>query len=110
MKFTAAGDMLIQRHIPSDYEGFENIKEQIEKGDARFFNLETTLNNGEFFGNQYFGGSHLRTTPNVLNDARAFGFNMLSFANNHSMDFSHDGLMATKRAVDEADFPNAGAG
>lgn len=110
MKFTAAGDMLIQRHIPSDYEGFENIKKQIEKGDARFFNLETTLNNGEFFGNQYFGGSHLRTTPNALNDARAFGFNMLSFANNHSMDFSHDGLMATKRAVDEADFPNAGAG
>ena len=60
--------------------------------------------------NQYFGGSHLRTTPNALKDARAFGFNMLSFANNHSMDFSHDGLMATKRAVDEADFPNTGAG
>ena len=52
----------------------------------------------------------MRTTPNALKDARAFGFNMLSFANNHSMDFSHDGLMATKRAVDEADFPNTGAG
>lgn len=110
MKFTVAGDMLIQRRIPKDYEGFAEIKEQIEKGDARFFNLETTLNNGEFFGNQYFGGSHLRATPKVLDDARNFGFNILSFANNHSMDFSHDGLMATKRAVDEAGFPNSGAG
>lgn len=110
MKFTAAGDMLIQRRIPSNYEGAEKIKEQIKKGDARFFNLETTLNNGEFFGNQYFGGSHLRTTPNALKDAKEFGFNMLSFANNHSMDFSHDGLMATKHAVDDADFPNTGAG
>ena len=54
MKFTAAGDILIQRRIPSDYEGFEQVREQIEKGDARFFNLETTLNNGEFCGKQYF--------------------------------------------------------
>lgn len=110
MKFTVAGDMLIQRRIPYGYEGFDEIKSQIEKGDARFFNLETTLNNGEFYGNQYYGGSHLRATPLVLKDARNFGFNMLSFANNHSMDFSHDGLMATKKSVDEADFPNAGAG
>lgn len=110
MKFTVAGDMLIQRRIPNGYDGFDKIKKQIKKGDARFFNLETTLNNGEFYGNQYYGGSHLRATPHVLKDARNFGFNMLSFANNHSMDFSHDGLMATKKAVDEADFPNAGAG
>ena len=53
MKFTLAGDMLIQRRIPSDYEGFAELKEYIKKGDARFLNLETTLHNGEFFANQY---------------------------------------------------------
>ena len=110
MKFTLAGDMLIQRRIPSDYEGFAELKEHVEKGDARFLNLETTLHNGEFFGNQYCGGSYLRTTPNALKDVRRYGFNMLSFANNHTMDFSHEGLLATKKAVDEADFPNTGAG
>lgn len=110
MKFTAAGDMLIQRRIPADYDGMKEVKEQIEKGDARFFNLETTLHNGEYFGNQFYGGSHLRTTPKVLEDARNFGFNMLTFTNNHSMDFSHGGLMATKEYVDAADFPNSGAG
>ena len=110
MKFTVAGDMLIQRRIPEDYEGIEEVKTQVKKGDVKFFNLETTLNNGEFFANQYNGGSHLRTSPKLLKDARNFGFNILTFANNHSMDFSHDGLMATKKAVDEADFPNSGAG
>lgn len=110
MKFTLAGDMLIQRRIPSECEGLTELKEHIEKGDARFFNLETTLHNGEMFANQYCGGSYLRTTPNVLKDVKNFGFNMLSFANNHTMDFSHEGLMMTKMAVDEAGFPNAGAG
>ncbi|MEE1043099.1 MAG: hypothetical protein UH854_03950 [Clostridia bacterium] len=44
MKFTAAGDALVQRRIYQGYEGFGEIREFIEKGDARFFNLETTLN------------------------------------------------------------------
>ena len=110
MKFTATGDMLIQRRIPENYEGFDEVKQYIEKGDFRFFNLETTINNGDFYANQYSGGSYLRAEPAVLDDAKRFGFNIVSFANNHSMDFSHDGLMATKKAIDERGFPNAGAG
>ena len=110
MKFTVAGDMLIQRRIPEDYEGFKEVREHICKGDARFFNLETTLHNGEFPGNQFNGGSYLRATPKVLDDARRFGFNMTSFANNHSLDYGQDGLLATKRYIDDAGFPNTGAG
>ena len=30
MKFTAAGDAIIQRRIPKDYEGFDEIKEIIK--------------------------------------------------------------------------------
>ncbi|MBO4725416.1 MAG: CapA family protein, partial [Firmicutes bacterium] len=100
----------IQRRIPDDYEGFDEVKQYIKKGDVRFFNLETTISDGEFFANQYSGGSYLRAEPAVLDDAKRFGFNIMSFANNHSMDFSHDGLMATKKAIDERGIPNAGAG
>ena len=110
MKFTVAGDMLVQRRIPSGYEGFDEVRQHIEKGDARFFNLETTIGNRDFFANQYNGGSYLMAEPAVLDDAKGFGFNILSFANNHAMDFSHDGLMSTKNAVDKAGFINAGAG
>ena len=110
MTFTAAGDMLIQRRIPEGYEGFEQVRDHICKGDARFFNLETTLHNGEFPGNQFNGGSYLRATPKVLDDAKLFGFNMTSFANNHSLDYGQEGLLATKQYIDEAGIPNTGAG
>lgn len=44
MKFTAVGDMIVGRRIPEDYEGYEELRPLIMEGDARFFNLETTLN------------------------------------------------------------------
>ena len=43
MKFTAVGDVVCQRRLPRDYEGFAEIRDFIEQGDARFFNLETTV-------------------------------------------------------------------
>ncbi|MBQ4159608.1 MAG: CapA family protein [Clostridia bacterium] len=110
VKFTAAGDMLIQRMISTEYEGFSEVRDYISKADVRFFNLETTLHHGEFFGNQFFGGSFLHADPAVLNIAKAYGFNMLSFANNHTMDFSHGGLLATLDYVNQAGFVHAGAG
>ena len=110
LKITAVGDMLVQRRIPHDSEGFAQVKEYIERGDARFVNLETTLHYGQFWGNQFCGGSYLRADPSVLEDVRAYGFNMLSFTNNHTLDYDRGGLMATKQAVDAAGFVNTGAG
>ena len=106
--FSVAGDMLVQRRIPRESTGFGPVSAQLKKADARYFNLETTLLRGDYYGNQYNGGSYLRADPAVLEDARAYGFNMLSFSNNHAMDFGHEGLVATKQAVDEAGFVNAG--
>ena len=110
MTFSAVGDFLIQRVIDTNYEGFETVKNHISKADARFFNLETTLHDGEYFGNQFYGGSYLHAPPAVLNVAKAFGFNMLSFANNHTMDFSYGGMLATLDLVRENGFVNAGVG
>ena len=55
-------------------------------------------------------GAGMLADPAVLEDARAYGFNMLSFANNHAMDFGINGLVDTKKAVDAAGFVNAGVG
>lgn len=110
IKITAAGDMLVQRRINKESLGFAEVRKHIAKGEARFINLETTLHRGEHHANQFCGGSYLRADPETLQDIKEYGFNMLSFANNHSMDFDRGGLMATKRAVDEAEIVNAGAG
>lgn len=110
MSFSAVGDFLIQRSIDTAYAGFHEIRNYISRADARFFNLETTLHNGEYFGNQFYGGSYLYADPGVLEIARAYGFNMLSFANNHTMDYSYGGLLATLDTVRAKGFVNAGVG
>ena len=111
MKFTAAGDMIIQRRIAETFKGFSQLRPFIERGDARFFNLETTLNEeGECCASQFSGGTYIRTTPKVLDDIKKFGFNMTSFNNNHALDFSYDGFLRTLEAVEESGFVHAGAG
>ncbi|MCI8870013.1 MAG: CapA family protein [Lawsonibacter sp.] len=110
LSFTAAGDMLVQRRMPQTYQGLEELTAFIQRGDMRYFNLETTLNHGESWGNQFAGGSWLKADPLVLEDAKRFGFNMLSFANNHTLDFSHWGLLKTIEALEASGIPHAGAG
>ena len=111
MKFTAVGDVICQRRLPSDYEGFAPIREFIEQGDARFFNLETTVNyEGECYGCQHSGGTYIRCDPEVAEDMLDYGFNMTSFNNNHAMDFAHEGLVKTLEYVNAMDVVHAGVG
>lgn len=111
MKFTAVGDALIQEVYTVDYEGVAPIKEFIAKGDARFFNLETTLNRKEdVHGNQYSGGSYLRAEPEALDTALSYGFNLASFNNNHAMDFGYNGLLSTLDILDASGVPHTGVG
>lgn len=111
MSFTAVGDALIERHLPQGgYSGFKQIKDILNKGDTRFFNLETTLHNFESFASEYSGGGWLCSPPSVLNDLKAFGFNITAWANNHTMDYSYGGLKKTLQNVHQAGIPLAGAG
>ena len=58
MKFTAVGDVIIQKKIYENFEGFKELVPFIKQGDARFFNLETTLNHeGEASASQFSGGT-----------------------------------------------------
>ncbi len=111
MKFTAVGDVLCQKRLAEDYDGFKEVKEFIELGDARFFNLETTVNReGECYGNQFSGGTYIRCNPEVARDMLKFGFNITTFNNNHAMDFAHEGLVRTLDYVNEMGIVNAGVG
>lgn len=111
MKFTAVGDAIIQRRIPPNFVGFEELTPFIMQGDARFFNLETTLNyEGECWASQFSGGTYIRTNPEVLGDLQQFGFNMTSFNNNHALDFSYIGLSCTLDALKESGLIHSGVG
>ena len=111
MKFTAVGDILVQKRLPENYEGFEEIKAFIEQGDARFFNLETTLNyEGECFASQFSGGTYIRTNPEMYYDMLRYGFNMVSANNNHAFDFSFEGFERTLETLNESGIVHAGIG
>ena len=111
MKFVAAGDMLLQQRIQHNYPGFDELSPFIKDADGRFFNLETTLNHeGEASASQLSGGTYLRVDPEVLDDLKPFGFNMMSFNNNHALDFFYDGLEATLKAADASGLVHAGVG
>ena len=109
MKFTAVGDAIIQRRIQRDFLGYAELTPFISQGDARFFNLETTLNReGECYASQFSGGTYLRTYPEVLSDLRHFGFNMTSFNNNHTLVFSYPGMFKPLDALEESRFVHSG--
>lgn len=111
MKFSAAGDALIQQRIPKTYADKEQITRFIKRADARFFNLETTVNYaGECFASQFSGGTYMRTDPENLRDVLDFGFNMTSFNNNHTMDFSYEGMLKTLDYIKQYDLVHSGVG
>ena len=71
MKFTAVGDAIIQREIQPEFAGYSELTPYIMQGDARFFNLETTLcREGECFASQLSGGTYLRANPEFLDDLK----------------------------------------
>ena len=110
MKFTAVGDMLIQRVISTEYEGFKPVSDYIKKGDARFFNFESIIYKDGIWGNQFNGGSFHNSDPKTLKIAAEYGFNMMSFANNHTFDWGYGGLLSTLEALKDTDFVHAGVG
>lgn len=111
MKFTAVGDVLVQRRMTQEYEGFKEVRDFIMQGDARFFNLETTLNyEGECFASQFSGGTYVRANPEMYYDMLKFGFNMTSANNNHSFDFSYEGFQRTIEVLDESEIVHSGLG
>ena len=111
MKFTAVGDALIQKTFDTIYGGAEEIKKHIARGDVRFFNYETTINEvGECCASQFSGGSYLRADKETLDTMKEYGFNITSFNNNHVMDFSYGGLLATLKAMNESEIVHGGVG
>ena len=49
-------------------------------------------------------------SPLCLYDLKNYGFNILNIANNHTLDYSHNGLEATIRNLKKADITFCGAG
>ena len=78
MKFTAVGDMLIQRVISTEYEGFSEVRDYIKKGDARFFNFESIIYKDGIWGSYFNGGSYHNSDPKTLDIAKEYGIPVIA--------------------------------
>ena len=84
---------------------FEDIKDYISSADIAIGNLETT-----FAGKQkgYSNYPTFNTPEQLATNLKDFGIDVLSTANNHSMDTKYDGLVSTINYLDEAGISHVG--
>lgn len=105
----ATGDLMLLQKFPKKYN-YTEIYDFINHADVKITNLESVVSNWDCFASTFCGGQWINTESENLDDISKFNFNLYSCANNHSMDFSFDGLLSTKRELEKRNWIYAGIG
>ncbi len=108
-----AGDCIITMKMSVHSEPrFIGLMELFRSADAAFVNLETLFHDYETdaYPSAEPGGSFCRSDPALTQDLKWMGFDGVSTANNHSLDYMYGGLFRTISNLDEAGIKYAGTG
>ena len=109
---TLTGDSIITQRL-SVYQRdpkFMAAVNAVREGDAAFTNLEILFHNYEPPPAAQSGGTWLRADPALFKELQWIGFNLFAAANNHSLDYSIEGLRSNLRVLREAGAAYAGIG
>ncbi|MBI2304951.1 MAG: CapA family protein [Chloroflexi bacterium] len=114
--FTLAvtGDAIINRRLSvhSD-ERFLSLINILRQADVAYTHLETLIHDydgPEVYPAAEAGWTWMRSPRFVVDELKWAGFDIVSHASNHSLDYSYGGLMSTWQALREAGLPWAGTG
>lgn len=107
---SATGDSFITRRLNAEDPSAAAIAGLIGNDDIRISNLEVVVREQEGFPSAQSGGTWATTSPASLEDLKAYGFNVLTWANNHTLDYSYGGLEATAKYLNQSGWVHAGAG
>ncbi len=117
VSFYAVGDVMLGRYIAktmtargSDYP-FSKITAALHSADIVFGNLETAISTNDkakasFPDKPYNFHASAAAAPAL----KRAGFQVLSLANNHAMDYGPSALLETRRLLDKEGIANFGAG
>ena len=111
--FALAGDSIISRRLSVyDEPAFIKLREIIRGATVGFTNLEVLFHHYEddIIPAAQSGGTYMAAHPDLAGELAWMGFDMVSRANNHTMDYGIGGLRATTRAVEAQGLVQAGAG
>lgn len=110
--------------IAGDYVPWHRIKEFVNNNNFKFFeelvyltknhdlsiiNLEAPIVSGNAKPIEKCG-PNLKTSPNVIGSLQYAGFNMVTLANNHIMDYGKEGLDETITCLKKGDIKYVGVG
>lgn len=108
------GDSAIRRRLSvHKEEGFLSLVNLIRGADVAFTNMEAVIH--DYDGPEVYpcesGGGTWSQVPNFMaEELKWCGFNLISRANNHSLDYSYGGMFNTSKVLDEAGLIHAGVG
>ncbi|ESZ05484.1 CapA family protein [Mesorhizobium sp. M0923] len=110
MKFAATGDAIVTR-ARLQSEAPTNLQAVIAVADARLTNLEIVAASRNAFASAESGGTWMKASRKAIRAMiQHFGFNLVSWANNHAMDYSYRGLEETAELLNEMGVVHAGVG
>jgi poly-gamma-glutamate capsule biosynthesis protein CapA/YwtB (metallophosphatase superfamily) len=106
-----AGDTMLTRKLkPFKEERFLALRRILNGCDAVFANLEGTVHTWDEGTPGITQGTFMTTDPELLEDLKWLGINLVSCANNHAFDYGEDGVLANLRHLHEAGIAHAGTG
>lgn len=110
LTLVCAGDAFMARKFPRNYSFSPVLANWIAAGDARLVNLECVVNDASCRPAAWSGGTWAYMPEDSLADLISCGFNGCGTANNHSTDYSWDGLFLTLERLDSLGIAHAGTG
>lgn len=114
LTISLVGDILLDGSVRGqiDENGYdypwEHVKKYFQEDDLTIGNLETSITYGgsKWPNKQY----NFRSDPENLNAMKNSGVDVVSLANNHSLDYGYDGLLDTLKHIDKSGIYRVGAG
>jgi len=106
----AVGDIMLDRDVKKEglREGWEQIfasvAPRLGQADLAFANLESPIGDKGHFINMF------QAPPEAIKGLSFAGIDVVSLANNHALDYHHEGMLETMRILDEHQIAWVGAG
>ncbi len=112
MTFALTGDAILTRRLsPFNEPEYLRMMEVIRTADLAFTNLEMLFYDySDGSPAAHSGGTWMAAEPMLAGELVWAGFDIVSRANNHTMDYSAGGLRSTTKALDGVNLVHAGAG
>ena len=109
--FALAGEALISQGLSMYTEpNYLKLVELIRGADARYVHLEMLFHNYEHPPTDKRVGTYMRCDPKFIADLQWMGFQMMSVASNHSIDFGEGGILKNIENLNKYGMVHAGTG